>query len=171
MNGVLTFHSETGTEGGYWAFQDAAFISEPVKYRYCAKCGLQDRQYESTDVLTVTGSWMLTAENMAWMDKNPNEDLSILSATCDHDWRENESGSWSYEGLHILKTGDHLTILDKDGSGNVVWDGVIDLTEFTVFTDHIQNLWIHNRQKNVDMQQWAKYFFEESPARLEKKNG
>lgn len=27
MKGVLFFHSETGTEGGYWAFQDSDYIS------------------------------------------------------------------------------------------------------------------------------------------------
>lgn len=28
LKGVLSFHSETGTEGGYWAFQDRDFISK-----------------------------------------------------------------------------------------------------------------------------------------------
>ncbi|OGL73682.1 hypothetical protein A3C96_01370 [Candidatus Uhrbacteria bacterium RIFCSPHIGHO2_02_FULL_60_10] len=28
--GVCYFHSETGTEGGYWAFQDSRFISPPA---------------------------------------------------------------------------------------------------------------------------------------------
>lgn len=28
LNGVLEFYSETGTEGGYWAFQDERFISK-----------------------------------------------------------------------------------------------------------------------------------------------
>lgn len=27
--GVLDFHSETGTEGGYWAFMDQRFITPP----------------------------------------------------------------------------------------------------------------------------------------------
>jgi len=31
MRGVCTFHSETGTEGGYWAFQDEQFIEPPTK--------------------------------------------------------------------------------------------------------------------------------------------
>lgn len=28
LKGILIFHSETGTEGGYWAFQDESFISK-----------------------------------------------------------------------------------------------------------------------------------------------
>ena len=28
MKGVCHFHSETGTEGGYWAFQDERFITK-----------------------------------------------------------------------------------------------------------------------------------------------
>lgn len=29
LRGVCHFHSETGTEGGFWAFQDEKFISPP----------------------------------------------------------------------------------------------------------------------------------------------
>lgn len=28
LEGILHFHSETGTEGGYWAFQDKHFITK-----------------------------------------------------------------------------------------------------------------------------------------------
>lgn len=40
MKGILVFHSETGTEGGHWAFQDERFmgIPEPDKYS-CTRCG------------------------------------------------------------------------------------------------------------------------------------
>ena len=31
LRGVLEFYSETGTEGGYWAFQDEKFIGLPVQ--------------------------------------------------------------------------------------------------------------------------------------------
>ena len=30
MKGVLTFHTETGTEGGFWAFQDERFIKQII---------------------------------------------------------------------------------------------------------------------------------------------
>lgn len=33
MNGVCLFWSETGTEGGYWAFQDRRFIKPPTETR------------------------------------------------------------------------------------------------------------------------------------------
>lgn len=31
LRGILFFYSETGTEGGYWAFQDSKYISEDRK--------------------------------------------------------------------------------------------------------------------------------------------
>ncbi|OHA15077.1 MAG: hypothetical protein A3A10_01135 [Candidatus Tagabacteria bacterium RIFCSPLOWO2_01_FULL_42_9] len=31
LNGICTFHSETGTEGGYWAFQDGQFITKDAR--------------------------------------------------------------------------------------------------------------------------------------------
>ena len=34
LEGILHLHSETGTEGGYWAFQDSKFISiKTTRYR------------------------------------------------------------------------------------------------------------------------------------------
>jgi hypothetical protein len=41
--GRLTFHSETGTEGGYWAFQDEQFITlEPPKWGVFAERAVFD---------------------------------------------------------------------------------------------------------------------------------
>ena len=37
--GVLVFHSETGTEGGYWAFQDEKFMGIENNDRLCTRCG------------------------------------------------------------------------------------------------------------------------------------
>src|SRR3989344_1541964 len=34
LRGVCFFHSETGTEGGYWAFQDGEHIISPQKGSY-----------------------------------------------------------------------------------------------------------------------------------------
>jgi len=39
IEGVLNLFSETGTEGGDWAFQDALYIKKDVPRGYCKKCG------------------------------------------------------------------------------------------------------------------------------------
>ncbi len=102
LEGILHLHSETGTEGGYWAFQDSLFIS--------------------------------------------GED-------------------WSYEGLHILKDGDQLTIYHPDNK-NEVWSGVIALKQHPLFTEDARGLWIHADQIGIDRDVWAEYFFKEYPAKL-----
>jgi hypothetical protein len=39
LGGVLEFYFETGTEGGYWAFQDSRYIEENVSQDFCGNCG------------------------------------------------------------------------------------------------------------------------------------
>ena len=34
IKGACSFHTETGTEGGYWAFQDSRFISADGQWSY-----------------------------------------------------------------------------------------------------------------------------------------
>lgn len=104
LEGVCHFHSETGTEGAFWAFQDSRFIF-------------------------------------------PN-------------------GGWSYEGLHALCDGDRLTIYSPDNPQQVVWSGTISLRQHPQFTEHASGLWIHADQDGVARDTWAKYFFEEYPAKL-----
>jgi len=38
LRGVLHLWSETGTEGGHWAFQDARFIKPNTSNFHCIKC-------------------------------------------------------------------------------------------------------------------------------------
>ena len=49
IDGVCYFHSETGTEGGYWAFQDRRFINESSvfgrQYDYTGLHILSDGDY------------------------------------------------------------------------------------------------------------------------------
>jgi hypothetical protein len=106
FKGVVHFYTETGTEGGYWAFQDERFITkvDPPK--------------------------------------------------------------WSYEGLHILKDGDHLTIFSKENPNEIVWDGTIQLRQHDLFTEHASGLWIHADQVRVNRQTWSRWFFEGYPAQL-----
>lgn len=93
MRGICHFHSETGTEGGYWAFQDERHIKPP---------------------------------------------------DADH-----PHGQWSYEGLHVLKDGDHLTILDKENGNQVLWSGKIRLVNYPLFTQSAGGMWTHSDPEYV----------------------
>src|SRR6266481_449230 len=55
----------------------------------------------------------------------------------------------SFEGLHILKCGDQLTIFDPNEPQRVVWSGIISF--------HLEG--IHARQRDVDKKIWGRYFF------------
>ncbi len=102
--GYCCFHSETGTEGGYWAFQDRRYI---------------------------------------------------------------KNGQCSYAALHILQNGDHLTIYDKKDTKKVLWEGVLDLKSFSLFTEHTaEGLWIHADQVGTVRKVWEEFFLDEYPATL-----
>jgi len=45
LEGVLTFHSETGTEGGYWAFQDSRYIIDEDNWDQKGLYVLRDMDY------------------------------------------------------------------------------------------------------------------------------
>lgn len=156
LKGVCCFHSETGTEGGYWAFQDSRFITKNVPRPYCKKCGkyLGHQQYENLKaikVLPVTGEIL--------RGKEPLE--------CPEGQHEREVGdSWSYEGLHILENGDQLTIFFPDNPTQVVWSGTISLRRHSLFTENAFGLWIHADQEGIEREVWTTYFLKEFPAEL-----
>lgn len=142
LEGVCAFHSETGTEGGYWAFQDSRYIEKNVGYGWCKKCGKSLRNQNNDKQLRL-----------------PNE--------CPNGAHEEEIGdSWSYEGLYILKDGDRLEIYSKDDPNKTVWSGIIKLRQYPPFTEDAFGLWIHSDQEGVDRKIWAKWFIEEYPAKL-----
>lgn len=156
FNGVCHFFSETGTEGGFWAFQDSQFITKNVPRPYCKKCGkyLEPQKYENLKVVKVLP---ITQEVLD--GKEPPE--------CPEGQHEREvNDSWSYEGLRILKDGDHLTIYSKENPDEIVWEGNIKLREHPLFTEDASGLWIHADQEGVDRETWARWFFDEHPAIL-----
>lgn len=156
LKGVCTFHSETGTEGGYWAFQDGQFITKNVLQSYCRKCGkcFDLQQNENLQVVKVLP---LTEEVLA--GKEPPE--------CPEGQHEREIGdSWSYEGLHILENGDQLTIFSPDNPAQIVWFGTISLRQHPLFTEDVFGRWIHADQESIDRETWATYFLKEYPAEL-----
>lgn len=157
--GVCCFHSETGTEGGYWAFQDERFIDRFDDNKLCAKCGLYREFLEN------------------WHNrrlKHPKSLIEywdgIIEKACKpekHSWQPAfPNGKWSYEGLHILKDGDRLTVYSPKKLDEIVWSGDVSLKKFPVFSQDAFGLWIHADQVGVDRETWAKWFFEEYPAEL-----
>ncbi len=140
LHGICFFFSETGTEGGYWAFQDERHIHKNVPLGFCKKCG---------KYLAYTG---LPPDDHPW---------------CADDAHEERIGDrWDYEGQSILKDGDHLTIFSKDDSQKIVWSGVIRLCQYPPFTEHASGLWIHADQEGIARDVWAAWFFDQSPAML-----
>lgn len=49
LEGVLHFFTETGTEGGYWAFQDLKYITKNTTRFACEKCGCYWDQEQEPD--------------------------------------------------------------------------------------------------------------------------
>ena len=68
-----------------------------------------------------------------------------------------DNGQYSYEGLHCLKDGDHLTIFLKDDRRKVAWSGVINLAS---------NEGHGVSQKGIELKTWASWFRKEHPAEL-----
>lgn len=160
--GVCTFYSETGTEGGYWAFQDEKFIGIPDDTENCARCGycrdyIEKRQ-PGTPIQVISFQPLLGA----LAGKNLNACLPG-----EHMWQlVSPDGRWSYEGLHVLKNGDLLTIYSPEKPEEIVWSGVILLEQFSLFTQESFGCWIHSDQIGIERETWAKWFFEEYPGQL-----
>jgi len=156
LKGVCCFHSETGTEGGYWAFQDSRFITKNVLRPYCRKCGkyLEPQKYENLKITKV-----LPLNQEVIDGKEPPE--------CPEGQHEREVGdSWSYKGLHILENGDRLTIYSPENPTEIVWQGIISLRQYPLFTEDASGYWIHADQEGIARETWAAYFFKEYPAKL-----
>ena len=142
MKGVLTFHTETGTEGGYWAFQDERFIKQNQPFGYCKKCGI----------------------SLKYTEEHPDK-LSEKQKSCEHE--EYVGEMWDYKGLHILHNGDHLKIYSKDKPEEIVWEGTINLKEYDPFVEDVFGFWMHSDQIGEKREEWAERFFRDYPAELE----
>ena len=74
---------------------------------------------------------------------------------------------WDYKGLHILKNGDKLKIIHPIDN-STVWEGIINLKEFNLFSEHARGMWIHHDQIGITREQWTDYFFNDYSAELDK---
>ncbi|TSC74236.1 MAG: hypothetical protein G01um101444_354 [Parcubacteria group bacterium Gr01-1014_44] len=164
IEGVLHLFSETGTEGGDWAFQDARYIEKNVPRGFCKKCGQWlEKQEGPIQVGRVTLITEEVAEEINRTGKLPER------SDCINDAHEEDVGDlWSYEGLHILEDGDRLIIFDKQDLQKVIWYGVIQLRQYELFTETTSNgMWIHSDQEGVERSVWEKFFLEGYPAKLD----
>lgn len=146
IKGVTTFFSETGTEGGYWAVQDEKHIHPNTTRFVCTKC------------------------HMYW-DKNRSPDEPTFKGWCpvgQHDFKLANPENWDYEGLHILKDGDHLTIFQKD-EVLIRWKGVVHLEEMP-FEFGIFGWRTHSRELHTQDEIWAELFHTGYPSILEPKD-
>jgi len=66
---------------------------------------------------------------------------------------------WDYDGLQVLKDGDHLRIFAPDGS--IYWEGYVSLRQHSAFTEDAEGFWIHADQNGLDRKFWALPFFKE----------
>lgn len=155
LHGVLNFHSETGTEGGAWAFQDEKFMGLDAGQQFrCTRCGRvwnkdanpdeepkpsftywRDAEtgpngenysagYHGADAFDPDGNLGPGKFNQDYT--RATNETSRQCAEDGHEGWENmyPNGMWSYEGLHILNDGDHLTVEDD---GKVIFDDVVRL--------------------------------------------
>lgn len=192
IKGVLVFHSETGTEGGYWAFQDEKFMGIENHTRVCTRCGRCWSANDKVEPKPMFTYWLHDPRpnyldayhgydepqdlplarddsetfNIRWTKSN--NDLALACYQSGHKgWKPMyPKGMWSYEGLHILRDGDQLIIFDIADTKKVVWEGKISLKEFNFFTEDAQGMWIHADQKDIDRKTWSKWFMNEYPAQL-----
>ncbi len=155
LEGILFLYSETGTEGGYWAFQESKYIQKDVPMGYCKNCGIYMREQKGSIKID-------RVYNLDEVITNDIEDLPV----CKNDEHEEYIGdSWEPEGFNILKDGDHLTIYHPDDNKEV-WSGVINLKQYNRFTEDASGVWIHADQIGIERDVWAEYFFQEYSAKL-----
>ncbi len=81
-------------------------------------------------------------------------------------WVLQEDGKDGYDGLNVLKQGDHLTILSPNGE--LLWSGTIDCDREIGKTPRPTNpklmqqlglgCWIHWVQRGFEPDEWARFF-------------
>lgn len=156
LRGVLHFFLETGYEGSPYAFQDAAFITKNTTRFTCSICHRYwDKSRETREAL---------------QERIPKSSADNYCAINEHDFQLASEETWSYEGLHIIRPGDHLTIYNKEGN-TVLWSGIVDIP------DTANRAWTHEDTQRltawveslgIDPKTWASWFVHDHPALLRK---
>jgi hypothetical protein len=189
MTGVLVFHSETGTEGGYYAFQDSKFMELPAPDRWrCTRCGRvwdKDRDAEPRGASFAYHDPARGPGYFGYDEPHPeleqyindsgytqaSNKTSLLCYEQGHaEWEKlYPNGMWSYEGLHMLNDGDHLRIYREEDPTQVVWEGAVKLRRVDSYGPEGGTLgWrVHQKEDvGVGEETWFRWFLDELPAEL-----
>lgn len=154
LTGTLQFHSETGTEGGYWAFQDGRGVhyAEDLVDDKCPWGEDYPMQLDGETEIT----YACPANPRYWRGSDcPPERMAHAT----------------YYGLVMLDSGDHLTVYDKNDMTHVIFDGPVRLEQqdpYAPTSDSAGGLAIHSTPVGQDTDAWAEMFFNEHPAVLVK---
>jgi hypothetical protein len=156
LKGVLFFLDEMGMDVGSWAFQDETFITPNTTYFSCTKCGLVwDKSKESEEA--VLAKRAATGELSGRRRCSPTKHTFALTMPF----------HWSWDGAHIIKDGDILTIFDKDDSTKKVWSGNIKLKQYESVKCPPNTLTpIISKQKDIKRARWISWFVNKHPAKL-----
>lgn len=150
MRGVCQFYFETGTEGCHWAFQDQRFMNIPDLTTFiCSKCGrMWNKKHEKQAPKAVFATECRPVKAHNWKLGYPN-------------------GTWAIEGLHLLRDGDGLTVFDKEDPEKKLWSGKVSLRLRKSYTELVvDGMIVHAFPKNVPVETWKVWFFNEYPAQL-----
>lgn len=177
ISGKLNFHSETGTEGGYYTLQNAEDITYAV-----SKWGIFSHSwvYDPEDVLRrgrvhesykkdgtpfkSSGPGEISRLDIVWDDKKT--DMARPSNTVLVE-------QWGYDGLIYLRNGDKLKIFEKGIGSTALWEGVVELVEQDPYAKGSfapSNMACHHIPQNTtpaSPEQWTQWFFEDRWATLE----
>lgn len=148
IEGHLEFHSETGTEGGYWAFFDPRFEHGPE-----VDCGAPDCPLKMHEILDEHGN---------------GTDRYGASGTGERVFGDRHA---SYDGLITLQDGDRLEIRHLE-TGDVVYVGPVKLQQQDPYGDHSRDLCglaIHSVPElppSITLEEWGDWFLQRWPATL-----
>lgn len=161
MHGILTFHSETGTEGGWYCFVDSAGMYPNTEFFTCTKCNLFWHKKDGDP----------NQLNHTELEDN-NLEVNNNGPLCEwgsHDFKAKPELSWSYDHLHYLKNGDRLTVYNKEDKNIVLFSGKVQLESVEHFTYTIFGYWVNQKPAEamgVREHSWALWFFQEYEAVL-----
>lgn len=176
--GKLSFHSETGTEGGYYALQDSENIAYAVP-----KWGVFTHEdvYEPEDEFKrgkVRSAY--NRDGSKFQCARPG-DVSYLDISWEDDTEDIARPSntvhveqWGYEGLVILKSADILTIFEKGVGSTALWGGLVQLERQDPYAEGSYapfGMASHLKPLGVDPvtpDEWTSWFFQGQWASLER---
>lgn len=176
--GKLSFHSETGTEGGYYALQDSEHIAyiTPEFGVFAHRTVYDPEDMFRTGIVRGScrddGSEFKSAKrgDIAYLDIDWDDQTNDVARPSDTVHIE----GWSYEGLVILKNDDRLTVFQRGIGGIALWEGVVHLEAQDPYASDSYapfGMASHSRPKETDPETedtWSSWFFQEHWAKLER---